>query len=213
VKGLLIFPFVCVIMGESDNALMMERKNGMKTHFQNQRLLPAAKSVKDFEKLLESSYEYIVMLDCHLAQLPPLMRLAHQHQKKVILHVDLIQGLKNDEYAAEFLCQMVKPAGLISTRTPVVQVAKKRKIIAIQRVFLLDTHALETSYRLLQLSQPDYIEVLPGIIPHVIKEVAEITKIPILAGGLIRTKQELESALEAGAVAITSSNRKLWHVK
>ncbi|MFC7442994.1 glycerol-3-phosphate responsive antiterminator [Laceyella putida] len=185
----------------------------MTSHFQRQKLLPAAKSVKDFEKLLESAYEYIVMLDCHIAQLPPLMRLAHQHQKKVILHVDLIQGLKNDEYAAEFLCQMVKPAGLISTRTPVVQVAKKRRIIAIQRVFLLDTHALQTSYRLLESSQPDYIEVLPGVIPHVIREVVEETKIPILAGGLIRTKRELDQALQAGAVAITTSNKKLWHIR
>lgn len=181
------------------------------SHFQHQSLLPAAKSVKDFEKLLTSEYEFIVMLDCHIAQLLPLMKLAHQHQKKVILHVDLIQGLKNDEYAAEFLCQMAKPAGLISTRTPVVQIAKKRKIIAIQRVFLLDTHALETSYRLLRTSQPDYIEVLPGIIPHVIKEVAEETKIPILAGGLIRSRREYAQALQAGAVAITTSNTKLWY--
>jgi glycerol uptake operon antiterminator len=178
-----------------------------------QKILPAAKSIKDFEKMMNSRFQTIILLDSHVAQLPSLMKLANLYQKQVLLHVDLIQGLKSDEYAAEFLCQVIKPAGLISTRTPVVQVAKKKSLIAIQRVFLLDTHALETSYRLLKTSQPDYIEVLPGVIPHIIREVRENTGIPILAGGLIRTRQEVREALEAGAEAVTTSSQNLWEYK
>ncbi|MGA9174493.1 MAG: glycerol-3-phosphate responsive antiterminator [Thermoactinomyces sp.] len=179
----------------------------------NQKILPAAKSIKDFEKMMKSPFQTIILLDAHVAQLQSLMKLAARYQKQVLLHVDLIQGLKSDEYAAEFLCQVVKPAGLISTRTPVVQVAKKKSLIAIQRVFLLDTHALETSYRLLKTSQPDYIEVLPGVIPHIIKEVRENTGIPILAGGLIRSHKEVKEALEAGAEAVTTSSQNLWDYK
>ncbi|MBN2909847.1 glycerol-3-phosphate responsive antiterminator [Polycladomyces sp. WAk] len=182
-------------------------------HFQQQKILPAAKSIKDFEMLMDSSYQYIILLDCHVAQLKALIQLANRHGKKVMLHVDLIQGLRNDEHAAEFLCQQIKPAGLISTRTQVVHVAKKKKLIGIQRIFLLDTHALETSYRLLETSRPDYIEVLPGIIPHMIREVHERTGIPVLAGGLIRTPEEAEQALSAGAVAVTTSNRSLWKMR
>jgi len=182
-------------------------------HFQQQKILPAAKSIKDFEMLMDSSYQYIILLDCHVAQLKALIQLANRHGKKVMLHVDLIQGLRNDEHAAEFLCQQIKPAGLISTRTQVVHVAKKKKLIGIQRIFLLDTHALETSYRLLETSRPDYIEVLPGIIPHMIREVHERTGIPVLAGGLIRTPEEAEQALSAGAVAVTTSNRSLWKLR
>ncbi|BCU81559.1 glycerol uptake operon antiterminator regulatory protein [Polycladomyces abyssicola] len=182
-------------------------------HFHQQKILPAAKSIKDFEALMDSTYQYIILLDCHVAQLKALIQLANRHSKKVLLHVDLIQGLRNDEHAAEFLCQQIKPAGLISTRTQVVHVAKKKKLIGIQRIFLLDTHALETSYRLLETSRPDYIEVLPGIIPHMIREVHERTGIPVLAGGLIRTPEEVEQALYAGAVAVTTSNRSLWKLR
>ncbi|MCH5583808.1 glycerol-3-phosphate responsive antiterminator [Shimazuella sp. AN120528] len=180
------------------------------THFANQKILPAAKSIKQFEKMLRSHYKYIVLLDTHIGQLESLISLANRHQKKVLLHADLIQGLRSDEYAAQFLCQTIKPAGLISTRTPVVKEAKKKSLIAIQRLFLLDSHALETSYRLLDSFQPDYIEVLPGIMPHVIQEVASRTKIPLLAGGLIRTHQEVQLALNSGAVAVTSSDREIW---
>lgn len=181
-------------------------------HFENQRILPATRSIKDFERMMRSSYEYVILLDCHVAQLQSLMALAKKHRKKVLLHVDLIKGLRNDEHAAEFLCQQIKPAGLISTRTQVVQLAKKRSLTAIQRVFLLDTHALETSYRLLESFRPDYIEVLPGIVPHIIREVRERTGIPILAGGLIRTREEVNAALDAGAVAVTTSSRDVWEM-
>jgi glycerol uptake operon antiterminator len=179
-------------------------------HFSNQKILPAANSVKEFEKLMKTPYEYIILLNSHVAQLQSLMQLANRHHKKVLLHVDLIQGLRSDEYAAEFLCQLIKPAGLISTRTPVVQIAKKKSLIAIQRIFLLDNHALNTSYRLLSSFKPDYIEVLPGVIPHIIKEFAEKVETPILAGGLIRTREEAKEALKAGAVAVTTSSEKIW---
>lgn len=84
-------------------------------------------------------------------------------------------------------------------------------MIAIQRIFLLDSHALNTSYRLIQSFQPDYIEVLPGIIPHIIREISDNTNVPILAGGLIRTVEEAREALQAGAVAITTSEQKIWN--
>jgi glycerol uptake operon antiterminator len=127
-----------------------------------------------------------------------------------LLYVDLVQGLQNDEYAVEFLQQMVKPAGLISTRMPVVSKAKKKSMLAVQRIFLLDMHALKTGYRLLETNQPDFVEVLPGVMPHMIREIVQRTQVPVLAGGLIRTLDDVKQALSAGAVAVTTSNEQLW---
>ncbi|WP_343226065.1 glycerol-3-phosphate responsive antiterminator [Paenibacillus sp. ACRRY] len=174
--------------------------------FEGQSMLPAAKSMKQFEAIIDGPYTYGVLLDTHIAQLESLLDEARRRSKKILLHADLVQGLKNDEYAAEYLCQHIRPAGLISTRATVIQKAKQKGITAIQRVFLLDTNALEKSYQLLAKTQPDYIEVLPGVIPHIITEVAERTGIPIIAGGLIRSAKEVELALQAGATAVTTSN-------
>jgi glycerol uptake operon antiterminator len=178
--------------------------------FHQQQILPAAKKMKDLEKILETSYEYVVMLDSHISQLQSIVEMFKSHGKKILLHADLIHGLKNDDYAAEFLSQMIKPVGLISTRANVILKAKKNGILAIQRLFLLDTNALEKSYSLVERTQPDYIEVLPGVMPHIITEVHERTQIPIFAGGLIRTIADVENALSAGAVAVTTSRRDLW---
>ncbi|MEB1807517.1 MAG: glycerol-3-phosphate responsive antiterminator [Bacillaceae bacterium] len=179
-------------------------------NFNGQKILPAARDIKQLEKLLESQFTYIILLNSHIGQLRSLTRLAKSKNKQLLLHADLVQGLKNDEYAAQFLCQDIRPAGLISTRKSVVLSAKKSGLIAIQRLFLLDSIALETSYKLLEITKPDFIEVLPGVMPHIITEVFEETKIPIIAGGLIRKKEEVDDAVKAGSVAVTTSREFLW---
>ncbi|HJV44345.1 MAG TPA: glycerol-3-phosphate responsive antiterminator [Bacillota bacterium] len=178
--------------------------------FHGQKILPAARNMKDFEKILVSSYEYGVFLDIHVAQLNSVFQMAHQKRKKMFIHADLVHGLKNDEYAAEYLCQTFQPFGILSTRGSVILKAKQNGVLAIQRIFLIDTNALEKSYALLEKTKPDYIEVLPGAIPHLIREVYEETGTPIFAGGLIRTVDDVERALQAGACAITTSQMKLW---
>ncbi|WP_027091403.1 glycerol-3-phosphate responsive antiterminator [Cohnella thermotolerans] len=178
--------------------------------FRNQTVLPAVRTAKELEGVLAAPFVYLVLLGGHLGQLRPLVELAERHGKKVLLHADLIDGLKNDEYAAEFLCQKVRPAGLISTRASVIQKTKQNKLIAVQRLFLIDSGALEKSYSLFEKTRPDFIEVLPGVIPHLIGEVKERTGIPIIAGGLIRSAEDVGAALGAGATAITTSRRELW---
>ncbi|MNZ51675.1 Glycerol-3-phosphate responsive antiterminator [compost metagenome] len=162
------------------------------------------------EAALATPYSYMVLLGGHLGQLKHIVELAGRHGKKVLLHADLIDGLKNDEYAAEFLCQTIRPAGIISTRASVIGRTKQNGLIAIQRLFLIDSDALERSYSLLDKHRPDYIEVLPGVIPDIIKEVKERSGIPIIAGGLIRTEEHIRQALAAGASAITTSRKELW---
>ncbi|MBU7595359.1 glycerol-3-phosphate responsive antiterminator [Metabacillus halosaccharovorans] len=176
-----------------------------------QKILPAFSSIKQFERFLVSDYEIGVFLETHISQLANLHKLAEQHHKKIIYHVDLIHGLKSDDFAAEYLCQEYRPYGLISTKSNVILKAKQKGVIAIQRMFLIDSHALERSYRLVEKTKPDYIEVLPGAMPWMIKEVKERTQTKILAGGLIRTIEEVEKALEAGADAITTSKKELWN--
>lgn len=91
-----------------------------------------------------------------------------------------------------------------------IQKAKQKGVFAIQRVFLIDSHALEKSYKLIEKTRPDFIEVLPGAMPWMITEVIERVNIPIFAGGLIRTVEEVQAALDSGAKGITTSKRELW---
>ncbi|UII54416.1 glycerol-3-phosphate responsive antiterminator [Cytobacillus spongiae] len=176
----------------------------------NQQILPASTNMKEFERFLNSSFEIGVFLELHIAQLKHVQSLANQHGKKMIFHMDLIQGIKNDDYATEFICQEHKPYGLISTKGSVILKAKQKGVLAVQRVFLIDSHALEKSYKLVDKTKPDFIEVLPGAMPWMISEVKNRLNTPVFAGGLIRSEEEVINALKAGATAITTSKVELW---
>ena len=58
--------------------------------------------------------------------------------------------------------------------------------------------------------KPDYVEILPGVIPRVIAELAHGMNTPLIAGGLIKTKEEVVAALGAGAVAVSTTAESVW---
>src|SRR5699024_3000410 len=117
--------------------------------------------------------DWIVLLETHISQIKSLVEYTKRENKKVLIHFDLIRGLKADEYGIDFLIHEVKPDGILSTRGNVIGLAKRNKLLAIQRMFLIDSAALEQNLKLVNRFQPDCIEVLPGIMPFVIKDICE----------------------------------------
>ncbi|CAM3149962.1 glycerol-3-phosphate responsive antiterminator [Sporolactobacillus spathodeae] len=175
-----------------------------------QCVVPAVNNMRSFEKLLQQPFRNLIILDSHLSQIGTMVKMGKEKGKKIFLHADLIQGLKSDLPAAEFICQNLRPYGLISTRSSVLDVAKKRGLKTVQRIFLLDSRSLETGYRLLEQVQPDMVEILPGVIPEMIRQVVNDVRVPVIAGGLIHSEHGVCAALEAGATAISTSNTSLW---
>jgi glycerol uptake operon antiterminator len=178
--------------------------------FNGQKILPAIRSMKDFEKMLHMNYEYGIFLDLHIGMVKSVMDLARQHDKKMFVHLDLISGLTGDEHGVEFIARYAKPYGIISTKGSALIKAKQKGLIATQRAFIIDSNALNRSIKLVQKADPDFIEVLPGVAPKIINMIRHQTGKPVFAGGLIETKEEVEAALQAGASAVTTSDIELW---
>ena len=61
-------------------------------------------------------------------------------------------------------------------------------------------------------SETDAIDILPGLMPTIIRKVRILTGLPVLAGGLITEKQEVLQALDAGALAISSTAQEVWQM-
>lgn len=173
-------------------------------------ILPAIRKMKDFDKALDTPHESIVILETRLAQIKSLVDYSKRAKKNILVHFDLIQGLKSDDYGMEFLLREIKPDGILSTRANVISMAKKHQLLAIQRVFLLDSLALEQNIKVINRVQPDCIEVLPGLIPSMVHQIHAKTELPVIAGGLITNEEEVKAALKAGAVAVSTSNTDLW---
>jgi glycerol-3-phosphate responsive antiterminator len=58
--------------------------------------------------------------------------------------------------------------------------------------------------------EPDLIEILPGVMPKVIKRICSQINVPVIAGGLIADKEDVMAILDAGAVSISTTNETVW---
>ncbi|AKL95906.1 glycerol uptake operon antiterminator regulatory protein GlpP [Clostridium aceticum] len=133
--------------------------------------------------------------------------------KKVFLHVDFIQGLATDSKGLQYVAEVLKPEGIISTRGQVIQHAKKHSLLTIQRLFIIDSNALLSGIKNVKSSKPDAIEAMPGLMPRIIKELKKSTDLPIVAGGLIKSRDEIKEAFISGAVAVSLSAFETWFVE
>lgn len=130
----------------------------------------------------------------------------------VFLHLDFIHGISNDKSAISFIAREWKPDGIITTKNHLIKVAKEEGLLTIQRIFLIDQSALNKGMEMVESCKPDAVEILPGILPKIIFELTEKIKIPVIAGGLIREKEEILDALKAGALAASGGNPSLWNL-
>ena len=48
--------------------------------------------------------------------------------------------------------------------------------------------------------------------PRIIQKFSQKTHVPIIAGGLISEKEDVINALDAGAIAISSTNQQVWNM-
>ncbi len=175
-------------------------------------IIPAVRKMKEFELALETPFDTVVFLETRISQLKSMIHYAKKANKNVLVHFDLIHGLKSDDYGMEFLVHEMKPDGILSTRGNVVTLAKKHQLLAIQRMFLLDSIALENNLKLINRIKPDCVEVLPGIMPSIIKQIYDKTNLPIIAGGLVTSSNDVKAAYDAGAIAVSTSRKNLWHL-
>lgn len=127
----------------------------------------------------------------------------------VFVHVDMMHGITNDGEGIRLLANLGHPAGIITTHPSAVIAAKKAGLLAIQRIFLLDSSSVETGLRNVARTHPDAVEVLPGVLPDQITAVANALDVPLIAGGLITRIDQVTAALKAGALAVSTSSGPL----
>lgn len=187
----------------------------------SQPILLAISQMKDFEKFLQSPLDTCILMDFHINLLPSMMQAAHAAGKTVYLHADLLRGVSADEFGCEYLCQRLRADGIISTKPKVLEAARRNRVATILRLFLIDTKSLDKGAALIKNLQPDHVELLPGLAcdaiadlkqrlqPSSDKSSGNTAAQSLLCGGLIKTHSQITRCLEAGACAVTLSDRTL----
>lgn len=132
--------------------------------------------------------------------------------KYAFVHMDMIEGLSSKEVSVDFIRNTTKADGIISTKSSLIKRAKELGLFTIQRFFLLDSLAIKNVKKQIEQSHPDFIEILPGLMPRVLTEVTQTIDKHLIAGGLISYKDDILNALNAGATAISTTNQSLWYM-
>ena len=160
---------------------------------------------------LRTDIQTVFVLYGDICNISEIVRQIKDAGKIAIVHADLISGLAAKEISVDFLRRSTQADGVISTRANMIQRAKELNMIAILRVFLIDSMALDSALSAKNL-KPDAIDILPGLMPSMLRKVRQLTGLPILTGGLITEKKEVMQALEAGALAISSTAPAVWQM-
>ena len=178
--------------------------------FEISPIITAVKDEQGLEKALKTESPVVFLLFGNICNITGLVDQVKNSGKIAIVHVDLIQGLSSKEVAVDFIHQNTRADGIISTKAPLGRHAMDLGMISGQRTFLIDSMALETTKKQLLTFQPDFMELMPGVMPKILKTVRGYTEIPLVAGGLISDKKDILAAFDAGVDAVSTTREELW---
>jgi glycerol uptake operon antiterminator len=160
------------------------------------------------EAALAGDYPAIFVLGGDIFKV--LRRIDSQGQRpQIYVNVDLVGGIAADPSGLRFLSGRVE--GIISTHRHVIELSKTSGLITIQRLFAIDSGAVERGLKLIRRAEPQFVEILPALAYcEIAEQYSEILDLPVLAGGLLKSQRDISAILEAGAVGVSTSHQGLW---
>jgi glycerol uptake operon antiterminator len=186
----------------------MQRLEDMVEH----QVVAAVRSEQELNEALQSKTDIIFLLYGSIFSIRDIVAQASELGKKVFLHLDFMEGIATDRSGISYIAKQIQPAGIISTRNQLIGFAEKAGLMTVQRVFVIDSTAIRNGIKASHASGAHAIEIMPGLMPKVIQQMCELTHLPIIAGGLISTEEEVRAALAAGALAVSVGSSALWNL-
>ena len=173
------------------------------------QVIAAVRTEAELQEAVRSAVDTVFLLAPNIERLAGQAEMVRRAGKKLFIHLDLAEGIGRDEYAIRFV-KGLGVDGIISTRSNIIKAARKEGMATVQRFFIVDSHSIQTTVDSARNSKPDMIEILPGTVSKVIARLKEALNLPIIAGGLIETTQEIAEALLCGAEAISTGKAEFW---
>ncbi|MFP3388859.1 glycerol-3-phosphate responsive antiterminator [Brevibacillus sp. SIMBA_040] len=174
------------------------------------KLIASVKEAKHLEKAAEANLSAAVLSIGNIGVIKGYVDFFKSREIPVFLHLERIGGISYDREGIAFLAHYVKPDGIVTTRNTLVKLAKKQGLLTIQRLFLVDSDSLKSGLQSIQDTQPDAVELMPALLPEYIEEFRSMIDTPIIAGGLLRKREQMEVVLQHGATAVSVGSPSLW---
>ena len=175
-------------------------------------IIAAVNNSNKLEKAIISNSKIIFLLVGNIFNLKEMIEKVKEKNKLVFIHFDLIEGFSRDTISMKYILKEMNPDSIISTKNHLIKYCDDKDVYSIQRIFLLNSLNLKSGIHSVKSNNPDAVEILPGIAQKAIRIVINVTKKPIITGGLIKTKEDIQNSLKAGAMGISTSKSELWNI-
>ncbi len=172
-------------------------------------IIAASKNDEAFEAALNSKVKVIFDLNPDLLTLADKVKRAHEKGLEIFIHLDFAAGIGKDKSGILF-AKAAGVDGIISTRVNIIRMAREEGIFTVQRIFIIDSHSIQTTSDAIKSAKPDMVEIMPGVSPKIISILSDMLDVPIIAAGLINMKEEVAAAFESGATAVSTGKKELW---
>lgn len=173
-------------------------------------IIAAVKDENGMEAAVISQVSVIFLIRADIFNLKDFVDRIKAAGKCALIHIDFLEGIGRDNRALDYICGVIKPHGIISTKNSSIKYAMEKGMFAVQRVFLIDSMSYENSVKTAKTIKPDMVEVMPGLMPNILRRISGQLPMPVIAGGLIETKEEVMEILNSGALAVSTGRKELW---
>ena len=180
------------------------------TIFEENPIIAAVKNEEQLDIAIQTNCNIIFFLFGNICNIAQLVQKAKEAGKIAFVHLELTTGLAGKEVAVDFIKNYTQADGVISIKPSLIKRAKALGMLAVLRIFLVDSLALANLSKQLAACDADFIEIMPGIMPKIIRRVKELVDVPVIVGGLITDKEDIMNALSAGAQCISTTFETAW---
>lgn len=176
-------------------------------------IIAGVKDLSNLDDAIKSDCEIVFLLCGTIFNLKEITEKIKKAGKLVFIHIDLVEGFSKDATALKYINEEIRPDGIISTKNSQLKVAKSLGLLTVQRIFIIDSLSIDTAIKASQMIEPDAIEIMPGIMPRITKQLSTSLDVPVIVGGLISEESEITNAVSSGALGVSTSCKNLWRFK
>ncbi len=177
-------------------------------------IIAAVNSEESLQMCLNTDVGVVFILYGDIVTIPGIVKQVKDAGRVAMVHMDLVEGLATKNVSVDYIKKCTYADGIITTKLGMIPRAKELGLSTVLRHFMLDSMAIKNVERQEKLpghQQPDVIEILPGVLsPKLLQQICKTSRMPVIAGGLIKDREDVINALNNGCTAISTTASGVW---
>ena len=172
-------------------------------------LIAAVLDEKSLDRILAEEVKVLNLLFGDIRSIPSIVAKCKDAGKFTLVHLDFVEGLSSRDIVVDYIADNTTADGIVSTKSNLIKRAKSLGLVTVQRFFIIDSISVSNLEKQFPLDSADALEIMPGVMPTVIRRIVQMSPKPVIAGGLISDTEDIRLALEAGALSASASKIEL----